>query len=435
MYSLRMNRKQYKWLLLFALILTPFFVGFGYYATSPNFETQSSQNEATDAVAEKPVIEEVYPNKVKPGSSLYTTLTELGVDGVTISQLVEAAKPLSDLSRLRPGVAFQLQFSEGENPSLEQIKFKFSSLDILKLSKSEAGEWKATQVDVPVETVVATYKGMVSSSLWESAIEADMDPNLTADLAEIFAWQIDFAREVRVNDRWRLSVERRMVHGKPVGWGKILAAEYVNAGETYRAVLFQENGEDIGYFAPDGSSLKRIFLKSPIKYGRISSRFSRRRFHPILKVNRPHLGVDYAAARGTPVRAVGDGEITYAARRGGGGNTVMIRHNSVYKTAYKHLSGFGKGIRRGKKVKQGQIIGYVGSTGRSTGPHLHFEFYRSGRFVDPLGQTFPSADPVPAGKMALFKSQLPQMVASLPQWPDMSLSMREPREEEKSKGL
>jgi murein DD-endopeptidase MepM/ murein hydrolase activator NlpD len=227
---------------------------------------------------------------------------------------------------------------------------------------------------------------------------------------------VDFAREVQVNDRWRLSVEQKLVKGQPIGWGAILAAEYINVGESHRATLFRIQGEDHGYFTPEGQSLRKVFLKSPIRYGRITSGFKRRRFHPVLQVYRAHQGVDYGAPTGTPVRSVGDGTVIFAARSGGGGNVVKIRHNATYQTAYKHLHGYAKGIRNGARVKQGQVIGYVGSTGLSTGPHLHFEFYQSGRYIDPLGKKFPSADPVPAEHLTSFKTSAEQLLKTLPEW-------------------
>jgi murein DD-endopeptidase MepM/ murein hydrolase activator NlpD len=305
------------------------------------------------------------------------------------------------------------------------IKFRFSPVESLEVTKTNEA-WVAKKITEKVDTRVVTFSGTVKSSLWESAEDAHMDPNLISDLAEIFAWQVDFAREVRANDRWRLSVEEKLVRGTPIGWGSILAAEYVNDGQTFQAVLFRNNGEDIGYFAPDGSSLRRLFLKSPLRYSRISSRFSSHRFHPILGYRRPHLGVDYAAPRGTPVHAVGDGIVTVAARRGGAGNMIRIRHNSIYQTAYKHLRGFAHGIHSGVRVHQGQIIGYVGTTGLSTGPHLHFEFWESGRYVDPLGKKFPSADPVPKRFMASFKSEVTDLLSSLPNWDNVQISLREP---------
>jgi len=418
-----------KWGLLL-LVLAPLSVGFGYFFTAHQTSSDGASIQEERVLTKPLETPEVYPYKIKPGATLYQALRELNVAPVTIHQIVEAAAPISDLGQLRAGTEYQIS-QKGEE--LEEIKFRFSPVEMLEVTR--AGQtWAAKKIDVKVESRIITFSGKVESTLWESAAAAQMDPNLISDLAEIFAWQVDFAREVRVNDRWRLSVEQKLAHGQPFGWGKILAAEYENAGQLYRAVLFRVDGKDLGYFAPDGSSLRRMFLKSPLKFGRITSRFNRKRFHPILKIRRPHLGVDYGAPRGTPIRVVGDGTVIVVGLRGGAGNMVKVRHNSVYQTAYKHMSGFARGIRSGVRVHQGQIIGYVGSTGMSTGPHLHFEFYRNGSYVDPLGQTFPSADPVPANLLAQFKQETPVALGSLPAWKSGDVSMRTPAaasEEEK----
>ncbi len=211
--------------------------------------------------------------------------------------------------------------------------------------------------------------------------------------------------------------EALYAEGEHVGYGDILSAEYAQSEETHQAVLyFNDQGERIGYYAPDGSSIKKIFLKSPMRFARISSRFQLKRFHPILKVRRPHLGVDYAAPRGTPVRSIGEGVVIFAGRRGGGGKTIKIRHNAIYQTNYLHLNGYARGIRKGKKVKQGQVIGFVGSTGLATGPHLHFEFYKNGRFVDPLRQKFPSAKPIAKKELPAFKLATSKFLNLLPKW-------------------
>jgi murein DD-endopeptidase MepM/ murein hydrolase activator NlpD len=271
-----------------------------------------------------------------------------------------------------------------------------------------------------------TFTGTVASSLWESAEDIGVDPILIVQLTEIFAWQVDFNREVQPGDQWRLVVEERFARDQAIGWGSILAAQYVNQGETFTAVKFPQEGPGGAYFTPDGESLRRMFLKSPIKFGRISSRFSHKRFHPILKKNRPHLGVDYAAPIGTPIRAVGDGRIVYLGRNGGSGKMIKIRHNSVYQTAYLHLNGYAKGLRRGSRVQQGQLIGYVGQTGLATGPHLHFAFYENGRYVDPLGRKFPAADPVPDEKLTSFKKVARGIIPQLPDW---QLALKEPETE------
>lgn len=397
--------------------------GWGLFSThnTGSLSDQEFNDTAENSTVE---LEELYPHVLKPRSTLFSALRELSVSPITIHHIVEASKPVYNLTKLRSGTRFQLLRENEPSADIVGIKFKFSPVDMLEIRRID-GAWKAQEIKEPVSIKVVTFSGVVTSSLWESAERASMDPNLISELAEIFAWQVDFAREVRVNDRWRLSVERKFAKGQPIGWGSILAAEYENAGNLNQAVLFRLSGEDKGYFSPDGASLKKMFLKSPIRYGRISSRFQRRRFHPILQVHRPHLGVDYAAPKGTPIRSVGDGVITFAGWSGGGGKVIKIRHNSVYQTAYKHLNGYAPGIRNGSRVKQGQVIGYVGSTGLSTAPHLHFEFFQAGRYVDPLGKKFPSADPVPKILMGQFEVESVSLLQSLPPWELLEASLRQ----------
>lgn len=392
-------------------------VGSLIYFSQKTDETTNTLSLDPAVVAMSPSVslEQAYPFLISPKSTLSSALQEHNVEPATIHEIVEAAKPIYNLARILPGTRFQLTYDTIDNTDLTGVKFRFSAVDMLDLKKLD-GTWHAEKITEKVDIKTVTFAGTVTSSLWESAESAKMDPNLISELSEIFAWQVDFARAVRINDRWRLSVEQKFVRGEPVGWGSILAAEYENAGELYQAALFRVDGESRGYFALDGTSLRRMFLKSPLRFGRISSRFNRKRFHPVLGINRPHLGVDYAAPIGTPVHAVGDGVVTFAATAGGGGKVVKLRHNSTYQTAYKHLSGYAKGVRTGSRVRQGQIIAYVGNTGLSTGPHLHFEFYQSGVFVDPLGKKFPSAEPVPKEMLAQFKADAAPLLATLPAW-------------------
>ena len=390
-------------------------------------------NEASTKLASLPTeqqasTEDLFPFVVKKDQSLYEILRQQNIPAPEIFALVEASKPVFNLSRLNPKQRIAI-FSEqsAESPaapsSLHGLHVLISPTQVLKVERN--GErWQAEMHQEEIEIRVRDFQGLVISTLWESATESGMDSQLIVALSEIFAWQIDFNRELRPNDRWRIQVEQQFVRGEPIGWGDILSAEYINEGESYQAILFRKDGENIGYFSPDGESLRKMFLKSPIKFGRITSGFNRQRFHPILKIHRPHLGVDYGARRGTPVMAVGDGKIQFAGWKGGGGNTIHIRHNAVYKTAYLHLHNFAKGIRNGARVKQGQIIGYVGSTGLSTGPHLHYEFYKHGRYVDPLKQKFPSADPVAEHLKPSFLQQAQQRIAALPQWNEVALSAR-----------
>lgn len=392
------------------------FLGAGVYLFMLSMEPEIPLTENVELPPPAKVsVEEMYPHVIKPQSTLFTVLRALNVTPQVIQEIVKVAKPIADLTKVMPGTRFQIIEEVSAQPEMSEIRFRLSASEVLQIRRINS-EWIAEKVVEKIETKIVTFAGTVTSSLWKSAENAQMDPNLISELSEIFGWQVDFAREVRLNDRWRLSVEQRSIKGEMIGWGSILAAEYENAGQLYTAVLFRFPDGNSGYFAPDGTSLRRMFLKSPIKFGRISSRFSKNRFHPILKTNRPHLGVDYAAPVGTPIRAVGDGVITFAGWSGGGGKTIKLRHNSTYATAYKHLNGYAKSIRSGARVRQGEVIGYVGNTGLSTGAHLHFEFYQNGRYIDPLGKKFPTADPVPEQLMAQFKIEVPNLLAQLPAW-------------------
>ncbi len=382
------------------------------------------QKEIDDIVEVSPVVEEPiqnlsteqrYPYSIGPGSTLATALGQLDISSLEIHNIVVAAKPIKDLGRLHSGTRFQVNYAPENESLLTGLRIKLNPKETL-LVEREGAAWVAKKIEKKIETKVITFQGYVKNSLWESAQMAQMNPVLISELSEIFAWQVDFSREVRSGDRWRLSVEQELVLGEPIGWGAILSAEYVNGQDLHTAVLFRKNGEDIGYFTPEGHSLKRVFLKSPIPYSRISSKFQKKRFHPVLKVARPHNGVDYAAKTGTPIRVVGDGTIVFQGWSGGGGNVITIRHNSIYTTTYMHLSRFAKGLRKGTTVSQGQTIGYVGSTGLATGAHLHFEFFVNGKFVDPLGQKFPAADPVPKNYLTEFFVVKKNFLAFLPSW-------------------
>lgn len=384
------------------------------------FEPRNFAEEAAQVVP----LEERFPYTIERNSTLATALQNLDVSPLDVHNIVIAAKPYKNLGQLHPGTRFQIEHTADVPAQFKGIKIKLSPQEVLSVQKNNQ-VWAAEKIIKKIERRVITFKGIVRSSLWESAVEASMNPTLISELAEIFAWQVDFAREVQQGDKWRLSVEEELIQGERVGWGAILSAEYVSAKETHTAVLFRKGEEDMGYFAPDGSSLKRVFLKSPIQYGRISSRFQKRRMHPILKIARAHLGVDYAAPTGTPIRVVGDGVVTSAGFNGGAGHTVVVRHNAVYTTKYKHLSRYAKGIRAGQKVQQGQTIGYVGATGLASGPHLHFEFYAGGRYVDPLGQKFPSADPVPQNYLTEFSINKDTFLAKLPSWDQGELKIQQ----------
>ncbi|HEU5451957.1 MAG TPA: peptidoglycan DD-metalloendopeptidase family protein, partial [Terriglobales bacterium] len=265
---------------------------------------------------------------------------------------------------------------------------------------------------------IVTVSGKVNSSLFESVIAAGEHPELAVRLAEIFAWDLDFYTDPRAGDTFRLVFERKSYdRGTTVAYGRIFAAEYVNDGHSYKAVLFHDPQGRPGYYAADGKSLQKTFLRSPLKFAaRISSHFSTHRFHPVLKIYRAHLGTDYAAPVGTPVQAVANGRVEFAASKGGDGRMVQLRHSNGYETYYLHLSRIL--VHPGQAVQQGQLIGLVGATGLATGPHLDFRVRRGGRFVNFEAMKLPPAEPVRKADLAEFATVrdkwIGQMSANMP---------------------
>jgi murein DD-endopeptidase MepM/ murein hydrolase activator NlpD len=260
---------------------------------------------------------------------------------------------------------------------------------------------------------VRKIEGEVTLSLYDAVCASGGDAELAMLLSDIFAWDIDFFTDPRSGDRFSLLVEQYVRGGNRREYGAVLAARYQGKEVSKEAYLFRLANGNRGYFDGEGKSLRRTFLRSPLNYRRISSFFTNSRFHPILKTYRPHHGIDYSARYGTPIVAIGDGKVQYAGWKGGYGRFVSIRHNSIYESTYGHLSRFGKGIARGARVKQGQVIAYVGSSGLSTGPHLDFRIARNGSFVNPLKLSVPPLEPVPQGEIATFKGRAQDLTKAL----------------------
>ena len=373
----------------------------------------------TEAKLKKPLsLFEEYPNIIKKNEPLYPNLLKKGVPSKDILEVVEASKKICDLSNLLPGTRFKYAFDDlGE---FVEIGFLFSPLNKIQFVKNEKGQWQSHRIIETIDTKVVSFSGKIESNLWESSQKSKVKPDLIFSMVEIFAWVFDFSREAKKGDSWRFAVEEKTVGGVHVGWGDILAAEYKNNGKVFTAALFRKGEQNIGYYDIEGNNLRKMLLKNPLKFARVTSGFSKSRFHPKLKIFRAHKGVDYGAPIGTPVRSVGDGKVTFMGRRGGGGLILKINHNSVFKTAYKHLNGFGKNLKVGSLVRQGQTVAYIGNTGLSTGPHLHYELYKNNKSVDPLNQMFPDAYPVSNGDRFAFKLQVEKLMSLLPQKTQMT---------------
>jgi murein DD-endopeptidase MepM/ murein hydrolase activator NlpD len=328
---------------------------------------------------------------------------------------VTATKEVHHLGRLRQGGSFVLIYDERDGKVLE-FEMDIDEDHLLQVERNADGlEAKKQAFDYEILHKMAD--GTIQDSLFMAADEAGLPPALTLRLAEIFAWDIDFHVDMRSEDTFRVLYEEKYLDGRFAYYGRILAAVIENQGREFWALRFEDSDGRIDYYDRQGKSLQKIFLKSPLKFTRISSRYSRRRYHPILKIYRPHLGVDYAAPTGTPVRAIGEGRIAFAGWKGGYGRFIKVRHNGIYTSTYGHLHRFAKGIRAGKYVRQGQVIGYVGSTGLSTGPHLDFRLLKNGRFINPLKVNFPNADPVRKKDLPTFQRQAQALMAEMQEGP------------------
>ncbi len=317
------------------------------------------------------------------------------------ARIIQALRSYVDFRRLRPDDA--LEFHHDAAGALARVVYRQSPVDIVDAQR-DGEDWTATRRDVPVERRITLVAGILEGNLFDSIEALGEGAQLVLDFAEIFAWEFDFAADSQPGDRFRMLVEKIYTGAEFVRNGRILAAEYESEGKTHTGIYFQDR-EGGGYFTPSGESLRRAFLKSPLEFTRISSGYSHGRRHPILGGVRPHLAIDYAAPQGTPIWAVADGTVEFAGWSGGNGYTVTLRHRVKFKTMYNHLSRFAKGIRVGAAVKQRQVIGYVGSTGLSTGPHMDYRVIRNGRFVNPLKQAFLPGRPVsPTARPAFFET-------------------------------
>ena len=333
----------------------------------------------------------VETNRVKRNHSLSTILRQYDVSFGTIDKIARKAKKVFNVRRIKSGHEYSVLFTKDslktpeyfvyENTPVEYIVFDLR--DTLNVFKGEKEIVKHRR----------QIKGSIESSLWNAMVEAEADPLLSVELSDIYAWTIDFFG-IGKGDQFNIIYEESYVDDKPIHQLKVIAANFVHHKSNNYAFAFVEDEKD-GFFDEEGKSLQKAFLKAPLRFSRISSKFSNRRYHPVLKRYRAHHGVDYAAPSGTPVHTIGDGVIIKRGyQKNGGGNYLKIKHNSVYTTTYMHLSRFAKGMKSGARVKQGQTIAYVGTTGLSTGPHLDFRVYKNGSAINPLNVKSPPVSPV-----------------------------------------
>jgi murein DD-endopeptidase MepM/ murein hydrolase activator NlpD len=336
--------------------------------------------------------------EIRRGDTLPRALTRAGLEPRVASAVTSAlARAGLDLKRLRPGDIVEITWSAADEPLAVSVQ-PSPWLGFAAMADEEG--WSVKRLETTPDVRVAVVQGRVESSLFQAIDEMDEQPQLVIAMVNIFEWDFDFTADTRTGDRFRLIVEKKYAGDVFVSYGRILAAQYASDKRLLTGIGWGK--ERFGYYDGTGRSLRKSFLKSPLEFTRITSRFTYARPHPILGGTLPHLAVDYAAPLGTPVRAVADGTVSQAGRDGGYGIVVRIRHRAGYDTGYAHLSRIGHGIRPGARVNQRQIIGYVGSTGMSTGPHLHYEVVKGGQRVNPLNERFIPGEPIAASERAAF---------------------------------
>jgi hypothetical protein len=336
-------------------------------------------------------------------------LLRQGFSHELVHSVNQAARPVFDLRHIRAGQPYTLA---KVGTTFCHLTYEIDPEHYLLIA-SRGRDLHSEVREYPFDVQVDSLVGTITSSLFKTILDSGEGPDLALELSEIFAWDIDFFLDIRKGDQLKIFFERKCLGESTVCYGRILAADFVVQGQSHKAVYFcDETGYD-DYYDAEGKSLRKALLKAPLRYTRISSNFSYRRFHPIRRRYAPHMGIDYAAPTGTPVRATGNGTVIFAGRSGANGNMVKIRHNETYTTYYLHLSRFARGIQKGRQVSQGDVVGYVGSTGLSTGPHLDYRIKKHGKFIDPRKVDLPAADPVADAYRPQFETLRDEWTARL----------------------
>jgi len=348
--------------------------------------------------------------RIQRGDTMGNILSRLGIQETEAMEFIRISPETRVMhQQLAPGKVVAAQTSE--NGELRTLYFPLNGKDTALVVERASGRLTAHEKALRFETQIVMKTAEIRSSLFGATDAAGIPDGIATQMAEIFGGDIDFHRDLRKDDRFSVVYEMQYLSGQPARPGRILTAEFVNNGKTFRAIHFEQDGRS-AYYTPEGKSLRKAFLRSPLEFSRVTSGFSMR-FHPILQQWRAHKGVDYGAPSGTKVRATGDGTVDFADQQGGYGKLVVIKHSGNYSTAYGHLQGFGLGIKKGARISQGDTIGYVGQTGWATGPHLHYEFRINSQQVNPLALNLPTSLPLEASQQTRFKAHSVPLAARL----------------------
>ena len=348
---------------------------------------------------------------IKSGDNLSTAFNRAGISASTLHKIIHSKGVDRSIKKIFPGDKILFDFDEASN-DLVKIRFPksvFKTVEISQINK----QYVSDVVNIEPEVLPTFKAATINNSFYIDAKNAGLSDNKIMDLANIFGWDVDFALDIRQGDSFSVIYEERFLDGKKVEDGNIIAAQFTNRGKTFTAIAYTDKNGHSHFYTPEGYSMRKAFIRTPVDFARVSSSFNPRRLHPILKTVRPHRGIDYAAKPGTPIKATGDGKIVHRGWKGGYGKTIVIQHGKRYTTLYAHMRAYKKGFKVGSKVKQGQIIGFVGSTGRSTGPHLHYEFRVDRIHRNPATVKFPNAEPIHKSLLAKYKTHAEQVMAQL----------------------
>ncbi len=349
---------------------------------------------------------------IKRNQYLSDILLKEGISYQTIDQIAKKSKPIFDVRKIKRDNNYYFFYN---NDSLKEAQYFVYEVDAIEYIVYELNDsLNIYKGEKPIINKLKTASGTISSSLWNTMVDNDINPLLAIELSEIYAWTIDFFG-IQKGDNFKIIYEEKFVDSISVGISDIYACKFQHQNVDFYAFYFEQDSSST-FYNEKGESLKKAFLKAPLTYSRISSRFSNSRMHPVLKIRRPHHGVDYSAPTGTPVVSIGDGVVTKKGYQAtGGGNYVYIKHNSVYTTCYMHLNGYAKGLAPGVRVTQGQVIGYVGKTGLATGPHLDFRVFKNGSAIDPLKMEAPPVEPVREQNILAFNALKDSLIINLEQ--------------------
>ncbi|SFP96978.1 Murein DD-endopeptidase MepM and murein hydrolase activator NlpD, contain LysM domain [Nitrosomonas cryotolerans] len=417
--SLALTRKRWHWLfVMIAMISLSLFGIVTAFGIAPSTSLKKIQVEDVVLDLSIPdVFSETESNltfwrqeSIRRGDTIAAILARLEINKEDTIDFLRAARDSKAMRQLRSGkIIYAQTTADGE---LLMLRYFFGNEELFLMEKVDSA-FQMTEQQIELDARIRMRSGVVNSSLFATTDRAGVPNNVAMQITEIFSSDIDFHRDLHKGDRFTVVYETLYDNGEHAKTGRVLAVEFVNKGKSYQAVYFQNSSGEGGYYTPEGKSLRKEFLRSPLTFSRISSGFTKARFHPILKKWRAHKGIDYAAPAGTPVKATASGTVTFAGTQAGYGKLIILKHRGKYDTAYGHLSAFARGLNKGKRVNQGDIIGYVGSTGMATGPHLHYELRVDGEQRDPSKIVLPGAPPIVKKDLAAFHKETKSLVARL----------------------